>query len=132
LRDVGAVTVAGFFAGLAALIGLAGTPSPAENKINWPDLPTRGFTVGRPATVQDVEQGNAVFSMNGTGGGVVSVPVPQYVFWRDESGATHPKILVQIEKAPDGSTIVGLRDFEGNETVATLPELELLGTEKPN
>ncbi len=60
------------------------------------------------------------------------LPIPQYVLWSDEHGAKHPMILVQAEKAPDGQTIVGLRDFSGQGTVATLPEVELLGTKKPN
>ena len=98
----------------------------------WPELPTRGFTVGRAATVEDAKSGNAVFSMNGQSKGAIALLIPQYVYWTDEHGVKHPMILVQAEHAPDGTQIVGLRDFQGHETVGTLPELTLLGTKKPS
>ena len=117
---------------IAALLGLAASPAVAAPSPTWPDLPKSGFVVGRPASVEDAKQGNAVFSMDGKSGGALPIAVPQYVWWSDEHGTKHPMILVQAEQAPDGSKIVGLRDFAGHETVATLPELELLGTKKPN
>ncbi|TPG13488.1 hypothetical protein EAH87_17360 [Sphingomonas koreensis] len=107
-----------------------GTASMASDRVSWPDLPTKGFIKERLATVEDVDRGDAVFSTNGAGH-VVSVVIPQYAYWRDEKGAKHPRILVQAEGAPNGLTMVGLRDFAGNESVATLPEVELLGTRKP-
>ncbi len=70
--------------------------------------------------------------MDGKSLGAIPITIPQYVWWSDEDGTKHPMILVQAERAPDGIEIVGLRDFDGQETVATLPELELLGTKKPN
>jgi hypothetical protein len=69
--------------------------------------------------------------MNGQGKGALPIEVPQYVLWTDDKGNKHPMILVQAEKAPDNSDIVGLRDFYGKETVATMPEVTLLGTKKP-
>ena len=116
---------------LAVVFGFAATPVLAAGDVVWPDLPRTGFIVGRAATVDDAKTGNAVFSTNGTGGGSVAITIPQYVYWSDEHGAKHPMILVQAEQAPDGSTIVGLRDFNGAESVATLPEVQLLGTKKP-
>ena len=73
-----------------------------------------------------------MFSMNGGSKGALPVAIPQYVLWKDANGISHPMILVQAEIAPDGSEIVGLKDFNGGETVATLPEVTLLGTQKPN
>ena len=98
----------------------------------WPDLPTTGFTKDRAATIEDAKNGNAVFSMDGKSNGAIHVTIPQYVLWTDEQGEKHPMILVQAEKAPNGMEIVGLRNFEGKETVATMPEITLLGTKKPN
>ena len=97
----------------------------------WPDLPTKGFLSGRPATNADVEAGNAVFSMDGKSEGAVEIAVPQYALWVDDQGQRHPVIVVQAEKAPGGMNIVGLLNRDGSYTAATLPELELLGTEKP-
>ena len=116
---------------LAFLTLSSGSFANGEN-IVWPDLPTTGFLNGRTATVDDAKNGNAVFSMNGQSAGVLPLTIPQYVEWTDENGQKHPMILVQAEKGPDGTEIVGLRDFQGKDTVATLPELTLLGTKKPN
>jgi hypothetical protein len=126
------MNISKLFVRLAAALGLAASPALAGDKVNWPDLPTSGFMTGRPATVEDAKQGNAVFSMDGKRSGVLPVVIPQYVWWSDEQGKKHPMILVQAEQALDGTKIVGLRDFAGSETVATMPELELLGTKKPN
>jgi hypothetical protein len=97
----------------------------------WPDLPTTGFISGRPASKEDIAAGNAAFSLSGQSDGALPIKIPQYVLWSDETGKQHPMILVQAERAPDGTEIVGLRDFNGAETVGTLPEIKLLGTEKP-
>ncbi|WP_199857289.1 hypothetical protein [Sphingomonas sp. EC-HK361] len=88
--------------------------------------------MGRTATVEDAKKGNATFSMDGKSQGALPIAIPQYVWWTDETGSKHPMILVQAELAPDGTKIVGLRDFGGEGTVATLLEVELLGTKKPN
>ncbi|MEG3180308.1 hypothetical protein [Sphingomonas sp. LT1P40] len=120
------------FGKLSAALGLFAAPALASEKVNWPDLPTSGFIADRPATVDDAKQGNAVFSMNGKSSGTVPITIPQYVWWSDEEGKRHPMILIQAELAPDGTKIVGLRNLAGEDTVATLPELELLGTKKPN
>lgn len=63
--------------------------------------------------------------------GPLAVQIPQYAYWTDEEHQKHPMIVVQAEKAPDGSEILGLRGFDGSETVATLAEVQLLGTKKP-
>jgi len=122
----------GLWGALAAGLGLTTAVACADAGGLWPDLPTSGFMAGRAANVDDVKNGNAAFSMDGKSLGALPLAIPQYVFWTDENGQKHPMILVQAEQAPDGTKIVGLRNFAGQETVATLPELELLGTKKPN
>ncbi len=72
-----------------------------------------------------------MFSTNGASK-LSPIKVPQYAYWRDEQGVKHPRIIVQAEEAPGGLTIVGLRDLGDAESVATLPEMELLGVKKPN
>jgi hypothetical protein len=104
----------------------------AGQDMRWPDLPSKGYLAGRPASLGDAKAGNAVFSMDGGSKGALPVAIPQYVLWKDEQGTSHPMILVQAERAPDGSDILGLRDLVGGEMVVTMPEVTLLGTEKPN
>jgi hypothetical protein len=97
---------------------------------DWPELPTKGFIVGRPATEEDIRAGDAVFSQAGTDEGALGIKIPQYVLW-DDSGNERPMFLVQAEITARGQDVVGLRGFDGAETVATLAEIRLLGTEKP-
>ncbi len=113
-------TVLGFG---AATVSTAGAP--------WPDLPSNGFIEGRLATVDDVKRGDAVFAQQAGGTIALNIVIPQYALWRDEKGTPHPMIVVQAEQGPDRSEIVGLRGFDGSETVATLGEVKLLGTRKP-
>ncbi len=97
---------------------------------DWPDLPTTAFVAGRTATQADVASGAAIFSTDGASS-ASDLNVPQYVWWRDGAGRRHARVLVQAEIVPGGMTIVGLRDSAGNEAAVTLPEVELLGTRKP-
>lgn len=69
--------------------------------------------------------------MDGKSEGALDIAVPQYALWSDEQGQKHPVVLVQAEQAPGGMKIVGLLKSDGSYAAATLPELELLGTEKP-
>lgn len=114
------------FSAVAALL------TAAEEPIMWPNLPTSGFIRGKAATVADVENDNAVFFMNEQSEGAWPLTIPRYVEWADEFGVDHPMILIQAEQAPGGLKMVGLRAFNGQATVATLPEVKLLGTEKPH
>ena len=116
---------------IAALLALS-TACLAERPMAWPDLPTKGFITGRPATNADVKSGNAVFSMDGKSLGALAITVPQYAILTDEQGVKHPVVVVQAERAPGGMKIVGLLGSDGSHTAATLPELQLLGTEKPH
>ena len=97
----------------------------------WPELPTAGFLSGRSANNADVEAGQAVFSMDGKSHGPLKIAVPQYAIWTDEHGTAHPVVVVQAEEAPGGLQIVGLLKSDGSYAAATMPELQLLGTEKP-
>ena len=100
--------------------------------MTWPELPASGFIEGRVATKADVESGQAIFSMDGQSVGPVEIEIPQYALWRDDQGDEHPVIVVQAEKAPNGMQIVGIKTFGGQDMAATLPELRLLGTNKPD
>ena len=98
----------------------------------WPELPKSGFVTGKVATKDDVASGQAIFSMNGQSLGPVAIEIPQYAMWKDEKGIEHPVIVTQAEKAPNGMQIVGFRTLDGQETAATMPELRLLGSKKPD
>ena len=124
------MTGVSMIARVAVLFGISAVPSAFE-RTAWPDLPKRGYIVGRVATVEDAKRGDAVFSTNGADGDAVQVVIPQYAIWTDEHGAKHPMILVQAKRAPDGMEMAGLRGLDGSETVATMPEVKLLGTKKP-
>ena len=104
----------------------------AETVMHWPQLPSSGFIAGRSATKTDVEAGQAVFSMDGKSEGPLQIAIPQYALWTDEEGHTHPVVVVQAERAPGGMEIVGLLNADGSYAAATLPELKLLGTDRPN
>jgi hypothetical protein len=95
-------------------------------------LPTTGFVSGRAATEQDVEAGNAIFVAKAEGviiGKPIAVTIPQYAYWTQPTGKTLV-VIVQAEEA-NGMRLFGLRDAAGSETVATEPEIELLGTATP-
>jgi hypothetical protein len=120
------------FKRLMLALGLSATSACADEQHTWPDLPETGFIIGRAASTDDIAKGNAVFSMDGKSAGPIDIEIPQYALWRDEEGKNHPVIVVQAETAPDGTKIVGLRNADGSDTAATLPELTLLGKQRPN
>ena len=95
-------------------------------------LPATGFLTGRAATEKDVEDGNAVFVAkvgDKSIGTPVPIAIPQFAFWSHPDGKTLV-VIVQAEEA-NGMQLFGFRDASGNETVATGPEIELLGTSRP-
>jgi hypothetical protein len=116
--------------GLAAFIFLIAFQEDIEMK--WPALPSGGFLTGRAAEPHDVENGDAVFSMDGKSAGHIDIEIPQYALWTDENGQKHPVVVVQAERAPTGLEIVGLLMPDGSHAAATMPELKLLGTRKPD
>lgn len=98
----------------------------------WPDLPTEGFITGRVATDADVMAGRAVFSTGGTPDQVtpLALTIPQYACWTSQDAGRQRVILIQAEHGPPGD-IVGLRTPRGEEIVVTLPEVQLLGQQRP-
>ena len=98
----------------------------------WPALPTTGFISGRVATDADVIAGRAAFSTGGTPGQVapMTLTIPQYACWTSEDAGRQPVILIQAESGPPGD-IVGLRTPRGEDIVALLPEIKLLGQQRP-
>jgi hypothetical protein len=114
---------------LKALLGMGLVA--AAVPIHWPPLPASGFIAGRAATVEDVGTGNAAFSMQGSGRGPLAIVIPQYAWWTNEAGQRVPMIVIQAEIGPNGEEVVGMRGADGSETVATMAEVTLLGTETP-
>lgn len=105
--------------------------------MTWPTLPTTGFIAGRPATVDDVDQGAAIFCQQAEDGEEsqpFEVVVPQYVIWQEADGADVPAILVQAElhiTDPEGDPLFGLRLLDGRQVVADGSEVTLLGEKVP-
>jgi hypothetical protein len=109
---------------------------PSQPRISWPELPQNGFIVGRSARVGDVDRGEAVFSQrtDDSSGEAYPIAIPQYAFWKDEGGSAVPVIVVQAERhiaEADGEPIIGLRALDGEGIVASLGEVDLLGTDLP-
>jgi hypothetical protein len=104
---------------------------------DWPELPARGFVVGRAATVEDIDLGEAIFCQQSGQENLAKpwpVQIPQYALLRDENGALIPAVLVQAEAHitdPEGEPIYGLRLMDGSEVVATGGEVELQGMAQP-
>jgi hypothetical protein len=116
-----------------ALVFMVAEMSHAANP-EWPSLPTKGFISGRPATEQDVDDGNAIFvaKVGGTTiGKPIPVTIPQFAYWTDSNGKKVPVVILQAEEA-NGMPLFGFRNAAGAAHVATGPELELLGTTPPN
>ncbi len=104
----------------------------AENPL-WPTLPKTGFIAGRPATQQDVANGNAVFSAE-KDGKVIGVPlpieIPEYAYWDDGNGHKVPVIVIQAERA-NSVEVFGLLNPSGEYQACTGQELTLLGQTHP-
>jgi len=105
------------------------TPAP------WPPLPTSGFVSGRPATQQDVRDGNAVFVAE-VGGKVIGQPlpidIPQYALHVDGDTQQRTRVIVVQAERAGGIEMVGFRNIAtGGDGVGTRPEFELLGRSKP-
>jgi hypothetical protein len=99
----------------------------------WPPLPTSGFVSGRVASEDDLKRGNAVYFSLIDGkpsGKPAQMQVPQFAYLIEEDGNRRPVVVVQAEIV-DGRTILGMRDVNGHEYVATEPEVELLGQTHP-
>src|SRR4249919_2139159 len=94
---------------------------------NWPPLPTSGFISGTPATENDLQAGDAVFVQAAGLVEALNILIPQYGWLEDDAGSERLMVVVQAERS-DAGEILGLRDFDGNEFVATVEEVRLVGT----
>lgn len=107
---------------------------PHEQTTEWPELPTREFVSGRPATQQDVQEGRAIFvlTMGDTPvGKPIAIEIPQFALLNAGDGKPPvPVVVVQAEEFPKGQ-LAGVRDATGKEYAVFLTDLQLLGTRKP-
>ena len=113
------------------LLTLFGSAANAADR--WPSLPTSGFVVGRLATEADLKRGDAVFLSlidEKPSGAPAPIAVPQYAYLVAEDGTRRPVIVVQAE-TNDRGTLLGMRDVDGEEYVATAEEVALLGSTHP-
>ena len=108
-------------------------PSAQGAVTEWPPLPKSGFVAGRLATEADLKRGDAVFLSLIDGkpsGSPARIPIPQYAQLIEENGQRRPVVVVQAEIGEQG-TLLGMRDANGNEYVATEAEVVLFGSSHP-
>lgn len=109
------------------------TPSDQAGVSEWPPLPKSGFIAGRLATEADLQRGDAVFLslIDGKPSGTPSsIRVPQFAHLIEDRGHRRPVVVVQAEIGEQG-TLLGMRDANGNEYVATEAEVVLFGSSHP-
>jgi hypothetical protein len=90
---------------------------------SWHDLP---HVAGRPGTEADVRAGRAVFYLAGGAARATphEMPLPVCAVHHEETGESHPVVIIQAERSED-RVIVGFRYPQGGNGVATLAEVEL-------
>ncbi len=93
----------------------------------WPELPLSAFIAGRLATEADVFEGRAVFYEDGSKAWPLDIVIPQYGVLSRDDGAALRVVIVQAQQNERGSSIVGLRDAKGQEYVADIREVRLVG-----
>jgi hypothetical protein len=101
---------------------------------DWPALPTTGFVAGRPATDQDVADGNAVFVLKAYGiyfGKPLEIAIPQYAYLIKKGEKPARVIVIQAENGK-GRKLFGIRDMDGKTAVVKDTDLQLLGTKPPD
>ncbi|MFZ3361277.1 MAG: hypothetical protein WA177_21235 [Xanthobacteraceae bacterium] len=127
------VRLAIFLLLVGASTTLAQTSPPSSASQAWPPLPTSGFVSGRPATDQDIADGNAVFVLKAYGsyfGQPMDIVIPQYAYMTKRGQNSVPVIVVQAEVG-GGIKLFGVRTFGGVKATARDYELRLLGTKPP-
>jgi hypothetical protein len=115
---------------IMALVAFAIGTATMAAATEWPPPPSHGFITGRAAQKDDIAKGNAVFVaiVNGVAvGKPLAIKIPQYALLRD---AHQPVILVQAEEA-NGLRVYGVRGLNGQNSVVTESDVELLGTKRP-
>ena len=119
---------------LALFLFIGGNVNAADTQNSqWPALPKTGFISGRPATKQDVAEGNAVFVAEKDGKGIgtaLPIQIPQYAYWDDGKGHQVPVIVVQAEVA-NGMELFGILMASGGYSACLRRELTLLGQTAP-
>jgi len=118
---------------LATLLLVLGTSAaPAQA---WPPLPSTGFVSGRPATDQDVVDGNAVFVLKQYGtyfGKPLAIAIPQYAYW-NKKGEQQPVPVIVIQAEQERNLkIFGIRDLDGKVWTVKETDLQLLGATPPH
>lgn len=116
---------------LACLLTLSLAGLANAEPVKWPDLTTVPFVNGRVATEADMKSGRAVFYQKGPMVRAMKLTVPQYAWLKGETGKRTAVVLVQAETNKNGD-VLGLRDVDGHDYVATLGEVTLLGRERPD
>ncbi len=116
-------------ASLLLLLGISAALAQA-----WPPLPTTGFVSGRPATEQDVADGNAVFVLKQYGtyfGKPVDVVIPQYAYLIGKGEKPVPVIVIQAEQERN-LKLFGVRELDGKIGTVKETDLQLLGVNPPH
>ena len=119
----------GWLGGLFAFLGTSAVGADTS----WPPLPRSGFVTGRLATEADIRHGDAVFltTIDGKPSGTPArIQVPQYALLNQENGKRQPVVVVQAETNERG-TFLRMRDAAGQEYVARIAEVTLLGSTHP-
>jgi hypothetical protein len=120
-------------AAVLVVLGVSGALAQSQVQSSaWPPLPAKGFISGRPATDEDVANGNAIFVLKAHGvyfGKPVDMAIPQFAYLK-RGGKTVPVIIIQAEQERS-IKIFGVRGLDGDASVAKEPELQLLGTKPP-
>jgi hypothetical protein len=100
---------------------------------SWPVLPSTAFVSGRAAQESDVKIGHAIFhtTINGeVAGRPAPIAVPQFAYFIADDRSRIPVVVVQAEIS-ERATVLGLRDVQGREYVATEKDVILLGQTHP-
>jgi hypothetical protein len=127
---------AGLFAATSCTTRDADPPKAHEvkqEKTMWPPLPTKGFLSGRTATKEDMANGDAAFFLPGSGTQPMKIEIPQYAYHVDaETGKRSAGIIIQAERAANGTELVAMQPIEGGgPLIALLGEYQLLGRLPP-
>ncbi len=103
--------------------------------IAWPPLAGIPCVSGRPATIDDVNAGRAVFVLQ-DGENAIGVPlamlIPQYAIHDDAESSTKTAcIVIQAERTEMGAILGCVSVVDGEMIVGGLHEFELLGASAP-
>ena len=90
----------------------------------WRDVPV---IEGRAATLEDVNNCIAVFSLDGAGRAVTGINLPARALFTDENGQQHEVVIDQTETDPSGEMfLTGYVSQDGTYGVALLNEFKIL------